>query len=284
MCVGQGEYFLLLNTNEYLDSVRKEPRRPYMGWLYSVLLNEEAGYMLIGVDDRRIYKLDADGVSVIKVSAELDSTANCFCADRSAEVIYAGLWNGELLMMDTELNKLATFSFGGYNGWINDVCLSSDGKSIYVALDNGAVKKVDAKLLTEEASWQCEKKRRWDKPCVLTLTVDRNSGYVIGLTGDDDAVFIAEDGFSFEKIVSLKKKYNGSSKLCMISQVKNTSCFLLGDTGGGLYLYDALSDETVRQYKKIRNASLVGCDFRKSIFSNEDTLKEALRCSGALVE
>lgn len=284
MCVGQGEYFLLLNTNEYLDSVRKEPRRPYMGWLYSVLLNEEAGYMLIGVDDRRIYKLDADGVSVIKVSAELDSTANCFCTDRSSEVIYAGLWNGELLMIDTELNKLATFSFGGYNGWINDVCLSSDGKSIYVALDNGAVKKVDAKLLTEEGSWQCEKKRRWDKPCVLTLTVDRNSGYVIGLTGDDDAVFIAEDGFSFEKIVSLKKKYNGSSKLCMISQVKNTSCFLLGDTGGGLYLYDALSDETVRQYKKIRNASLVGCDFRKSIFSNEDTLKEALRCSGALVE
>ena len=127
------------------------------------------------------------------------------------------------------------------------------------------------------ASWRYSGKRRWDKPSISAITAV--GGYLVAVASDFTVFVLNADTLQPEKRVDLKE----SMGACSVAQIENTSKILIGKENGDVVMYDVFAEETIRCYRKIKNVCLVGCDFRRADFADDEKLKEALKNSGAIV-
>ena len=274
--IGQGERVAFLNLRNEPQQRSIRPLERYKGWMYSVALDDEEGKIWIGANDGKIYRLSADDASLLDCSDVLNATVNCFCKSKEG-FVYAGDWGGTLYKFDLNVTAVATLRWNDYADWINEVYASFDGKWVYAALDNGCVLKADSDLQNVVASWRYSGKRRWDKPSISAITAV--GGCLVAVASDFTVFVLNADTLQPEKRVDLKE----SMGACSVAQIENTSKILIGKENGDVVMYDVFAEETIRCYRKIKNVCLVGCDFRRADFADDEKLKEALKNSGAIV-
>ena len=281
--IGQGERISFVNLNDCQSSPTTALLERFKGWMYSIFLDENTQTVWIGSDDKLIYRLNMQDASLKDVSEPMDATINCFCATESAEHVYAGDWNGSIYKLDQDMRVLSKLACPDYHGWVSDVCVSSDEAFVFAALANGQIVKMDRDLSKVITTWQYKGTRRWDKPDIVSLTVDRNAQKIIALSNDNCAFVLNESTLELEKAIALRQKFGEESAVRAATQIKGSGKIIVGDNAGDMHLFDMLDETTSHYYHKIKNVCLVGCDFTGADLGADEALREELKGSGAIV-
>ena len=281
--LGQGEQFYFFDLEKKLSEQVTKPADVYDGWMYALLIDDDTDTVFMGVDNNRIYLIDSNTGAYRAVSHEFESTVNCFYSDASSGYIYAGDRTGKIHRLDKQGNSVYTYSLDVFSDWVNDICTADDGNTIYAGLDNGYVIRIDANTGKTDPVWRQQPKRRWDKPCIRYVTVDKETDCIIAVSGDCDVYMIDQQEQRMTKTTNFKTRYSGEIEICSFAQIENSSYVLVGDKKGDMHLYDATSDTMIKDYHRIPNAFIVGCDFAKVDCGEDEHMLKDLKSSGGKV-